>query len=172
MNFPNYLTKLIEFPIKKTTAHVRSNFDIHTMRLKRHKNFKRNIKFFESNYGFYKPHRLFVDATFAQAALIAKVDLKDQISKYFGDEVIMVFHKIVVSKCVINEAQNLGPQLSGASQILSQFKPWPCSHNFPVPASQCIEEIIGIDNPHRLFLASQDQTLKRNLSVKSNYFFL
>uniref|UniRef100_A0A6G3MLP2 rRNA-processing protein UTP23 homolog (Trinotate prediction) n=1 Tax=Henneguya salminicola TaxID=69463 RepID=A0A6G3MLP2_HENSL len=103
-----------------------------------------------------------VDATFAHAALINRINLIEQLPKHFSTEI-----HCVVSKCVLNEAKNLGPQLNGASKILSQFQLWGCAHKTPISASECIEHIIGDSNHNHLFLASQDQDLKKRLSKKS-----
>ncbi len=73
------------------------------MKIKRYKRVNKYLQFFRTNYGFHAPYQVLIDGTFCQRALKNKVNIKEQLPKYMGDEV-----KMFTTVCVINETQNIG----------------------------------------------------------------
>jgi len=128
------------------------------MRVKRVKHCKKHISFYKTTFGFHEPYQILVDVTFCQFALMCKINIKEQISNYIGDQ-----SQLFTTKCILEEGKLLGPQLHGALHICKQYKLRKCGHKEPVSAQQCIEDMIGDNNSHHLFVASQDHELQMKL---------
>lgn len=75
------------------------------MRIKRLKNKDLRLKFYVNNFGFRKPFQVMVDGTFCYEALKSKLNIRDQIPKYFDNDV-----KLLTTPCIINETERLGKQ--------------------------------------------------------------
>lgn len=75
------------------------------MKIRRKKTVQRVLSFFKNNFDFHPPYRVVVDGTFCQAALKNKVNIEDQIPRYFGSEV-----RFSTTSCAINETEILGKQ--------------------------------------------------------------
>lgn len=75
------------------------------MKIRRRKKIQRTLAFFKNNFGFHSPFRVVVDGTFCQAALKNKVNIEDQIPRYFGSTV-----QFSTTSCAINETEILGKQ--------------------------------------------------------------
>lgn len=73
------------------------------MKVRRYKKARGIITFFKKNFGFRAPFQVVLDGTFCQIALTQKVNLREQIPKYLGDEV-----RLLTTSCVLNELENLG----------------------------------------------------------------
>jgi len=73
------------------------------MKIKRYKKVNKYLTFYENNYKFRPPYQILLDGTFCQYALKYKVNISEQLPKYFGNEV-----KLFTTSCVINEIQNIG----------------------------------------------------------------
>uniref|UniRef100_A0A8C4THB0 rRNA-processing protein UTP23 homolog n=1 Tax=Erpetoichthys calabaricus TaxID=27687 RepID=A0A8C4THB0_ERPCA len=125
------------------------------MKITRQKHAKRNISFYKYNFNFREPYQILVDGTFCQAALKNKIQIKEQMPKYFMGEV-----QLCTTNCVLKELEALGKELYGAKIILQRFKVRNCPHyKSPVSASQCLQSMIDGHNPHHYFVATQDQEL-------------
>lgn len=57
------------------------------MKIKRQKQAKKTISVYKNNFGFREPFQILVDGTFCQAALKNKIQIKEQMPKYFMGEV-------------------------------------------------------------------------------------
>lgn len=76
------------------------------MKIRRKKRVQRALSFFKNNFGFHPPYRVIVDGTFCQAALKNKVNIEDQIPRYFGSQV-----RFSTTSCAINETEILGKHI-------------------------------------------------------------
>jgi len=129
------------------------------MRLKRYKKIQRRMGFFEKNFRFRAPFQILLDGTFAQAALLTKVNIQDQLPKYLNAQV-----KLITTPCIVIETEGIGPQVFGALNILKQFPTHKCSHSSrPEAADQCVLSMVGSANPNRYIVATQDPTLRDRL---------
>jgi U3 small nucleolar RNA-associated protein 23 len=129
------------------------------MKLKRYKKIQRRMGFFEKNFKFRAPFQILLDGTFAQAALMTKVNIQDQLPKYLNAPV-----KLLTSPCIVTETENIGPQVFGALNILKQYPTHKCSHGArPKSADKCILSMVNPNNPNRYIIATQDQTLRERL---------
>ena len=127
------------------------------MKYKRQKKVQRVLKFFRVNYGHHPPFQLLVDGTFARACLLRKVNIREQIPHYLGEEA-----KIVTTRCCLLELERLvaiESDLYGALQVLKQFPLHECGHGHTDeerrPSAKCIRSMIAGGNPKRYFVASQ-----------------
>ncbi|XP_005994563.1 rRNA-processing protein UTP23 homolog [Latimeria chalumnae] len=125
------------------------------MKITRQKHAKKTIGFYKYNFNFREPFQVLIDGTFCQAALKNKIQIKEQLPKYFMGEV-----HLCTTNCVLKELESLGKELYGAKLIAQRFQVRNCAHfKNPVSASACLQSLIEGSNPHRYFVATQDQDL-------------
>lgn len=125
------------------------------MKIKRQKHAKKNIAFYKYNFSFREPYQILVDGTFCQAALKNKIQIKEQLPKYFMGEV-----QLCTTNCILRELESLGKQLYGAKVIAKRFQVRNCEHlKGPIHASKCLSSMVEGNNPHHYFIATQDQDL-------------
>ncbi|XP_053468315.1 rRNA-processing protein UTP23 homolog [Ictalurus furcatus] len=128
------------------------------MKIKRQKHAKKTISFYKYNFGFREPFQILIDGTFCQAALKNKIQIKEQLPKYFMGEV-----QFCTTKCALKELETLSKDLYGAKLILQRFQIRRCKHKEPVPASQCLLSMLAETNAHHYFVATQDRELTKAL---------
>ncbi|TPP66097.1 U3 small nucleolar RNA-associated protein 23 [Fasciola gigantica] len=137
------------------------------MKIKRLKSYKRTLDVCAKHFGLsLDPLEVFVDSTFANQALLNKLNIKDQLEYTFKLSV-----KLVTSSCTISECESLKPLFSGALKVLLNFKILNCKHKFDPNkgAPWCIRRRIRtafktgfIKSDHSLLfaLASNDESLQ------------
>jgi len=128
------------------------------MKIKRHKNARRILKFYQTNFGLKEPYQVLIDGTFAQEALKSKINISEQMGKYLESEKC----KLMTTKCAINETEVLGPATYGAMVILKQFTLVPCDHREKfVTAEKCFRKVLEkkAANEH-FFIATQVKLIK------------
>ena len=126
------------------------------MKIKRQKKVQRILDFFKNNFGHRPPYQMLIDGTFTNACLEMKVNIKEQMPKYIGQEV-----KLLTTKCAILEAEMLGPAVFGATIILKQFAIHQCGHDKEhKPAAKCLKSMLKENNPQRYFIVTQDANLR------------
>lgn len=150
------------------------------MRIKRYKQARRILDFYKRNFGLREPYQILgecsptnlfftwqspyhtVDGTFCQAALTGKIQLKEQLPKYFGGEIKLgellcldflgpirwmrqnLSVSVVTTSCVIEELTVLGKKLTGAVFIAKRFQLRNCVHGRKrISATECIKLMIG-----------------------------
>lgn len=128
------------------------------MKLQRYKRVQRILKFYRINYGFHKPFRILVDGTFCNAALENRINLREQLPIYLGEEV-----KILTTPCVVAELKLMGPRFSGALSIAGQYILEKCGHRSPIPAAKCLHEIVVSATEQKYFVGTQDPGLTEQL---------
>merc|ERR1719354_512480 len=130
------------------------------MKVKRLKHVKKHLQFYKSTFGFHEPYQVLVDLTFCQHALTCKINIREQINNIIGKET-----QLFTTSCILAEGDMLGPQLHGALHICKQYKLRKCGHTLTeaLSAQQCIQHMIGSNNSHHLFVASQDHELQMKL---------
>ena len=123
------------------------------MKIKRQKRVQRILDFYKHNFGHHPPYQMLIDGTFTKACLDNKINIKEQMPKYIGQEV-----KLLTTKCAILEAEMLGPAVFGATIILKQFAIHKCGHDekSPKPAMKCLKSMLQEKNPQRYFIVTQD----------------
>jgi len=137
------------------------------MRTKRVKKANKTLNFFHFNYKYEPPYLILLDGTFCQAALENKINLREQMPKYLSAEIEML-----VTKCVLNELEQLGTEVYGAFSIARQFSIAKCPHKPLRPACECILHLARRSKSaekHRAkyFVATQDDDLLEKLRVLS-----
>jgi Uncharacterized proteins of PilT N-term./Vapc superfamily len=73
------------------------------MRIRRLKTKDNRLKFYCNHFGFRKPFQVLIDGTFCFEALKSKLNIRDQIPKYFDCDV-----KLLTTPCIITETEKLG----------------------------------------------------------------
>lgn len=128
------------------------------MKITRQKHAKKHLGFFRNNFGVREPYQILLDGTFCQAALRGRIQLRDQLPRYLMGEI-----QLCTTRCVLKELETLGQELYGAKLIAQKCQVRNCPHvKSPVSGSECLLSMVGEENPHHYFVATQDQ----NLSVK------
>jgi U3 small nucleolar RNA-associated protein 23 len=129
------------------------------MKIKRHKHTKRVLKYYETNFNFdTKNVNILIDGTFANEALKSKINLADQMPKYF--DIPSKKCRLLTTKCALNETQLLGKATYGAMLILKQYELVECVHKRQfVSSEKCFKNILldsqtGNDN-QKYFVATQ-----------------
>lgn len=137
------------------------------MKIKRLKGYKRILQVYARHFGIsLDPLEVFVDTTFANQAVLNKLNVKDQLEYTFKLPI-----KLVTSSCIISECKSLEALFSGALNVLKNFKILSCKHKFDPNkgAPWCIRRRIrtaskvGLSKSGRslLFaLASNDEVLQ------------
>ena len=113
------------------------------MKIKRHKHTRRVLKFYKSNFNLdTKFYNILIDGTFANTALKSKVNLSEQLPKFF--EVDANKCKLLTTKCALHEVELLGSCTYGAFVILKQYEIVECKHkrNF-VSSEKCFKNLIA-----------------------------
>lgn len=128
------------------------------MRVKRVKHCKKHLLFYKTTFGFHEPYQILVDMTFCQLALLCKINIREQINNYIGEQT-----QLFTTKCILDEGVLLGPRLHGAHLICKQYKLRKCQHPGTLSAQECIANMIGENNSHHLFVATQDHELQMKL---------
>lgn len=129
------------------------------MRINRYKRVQRHLSFYKNAFGFRPPYQILVDGTFCAAALKYKVNIRDQMPRYLGDEV-----KLCTTICAVVETESLGPTLYGATLVIKQFPVRRCGHEKqPITAANCFHSMVRKRNPDHYMVATQDHDLSERL---------
>ena len=128
------------------------------MRVKRHKNHRRILRFFRLTFGVQEPYHVLVDGTFLTHALQQRIFVKEQLPKMLEGR-----STPMVTNCVLEELRGLGDRALGAAIIAKGYYRLKCGHDEPIGASKCIAQQIGDANQRRLLVATQDPGLLATL---------
>ncbi|XP_078482001.1 rRNA-processing protein UTP23 homolog [Ciona intestinalis] len=127
------------------------------MKIKRQKQARSALNIYKHIFKFHEPYLVLADGTFCQAALKAKIQIKDHISKYLNTTV-----KCCTTRCVLAELELLGNEMHGAKMVAQRFQLRSCPHrNSPVPAAECLKSLIKDHESGRYFIATQDMALTK-----------
>lgn len=129
------------------------------MRVKRHKNHRRIMRFYRLHFGVHEPYHVIVDGTFITHALQQKIHIKEQLPKVLEGRATPM-----VTGCVMAELRKLGDRAMGAAIIAKGFYRLKCGHDdAPLGAAQCVAQQIGESNERRFLVATQDPILSKRL---------
>jgi len=140
------------------------------MKTLRTKKARKILEFYVNNFKFRAPFQVFIDGTFAFAALQNKFNIREQFAKYLQSEV-----KLLTTACIISEIEKLGeysPAVNGATQIVKQYAVHRCGHEKkPISGSNCLLSMVERDdipdraNYSRYIVATQDRELQDKLRM-------
>ncbi|BBN04553.1 U3 small nucleolar RNA-associated protein 23 [Marchantia polymorpha subsp. ruderalis] len=129
------------------------------MRVKKQKQVRRHVRFFKACCGFREPFKVLCDGNFVHAALTARMGgLQDALPNFLGSAA-----KAFVTRCVIQELRKLGEVFSGTVLAARRLDIAKCNHEPPVSAAECVEAMIGKNNPEHFFVATQDFELRKRI---------
>ncbi|KAI9100409.1 Fcf1-domain-containing protein [Phlyctochytrium arcticum] len=128
------------------------------MRIKRQKTNKRHMGVYVNSFGFREPYQILVDGNFFAVALQMRANIRDTLPK-----ILMGTTRAMTTSCVLAELRQLGPDFSGVAINAKRFELRRCNHRTPIPASDCIKDIIGPHNQHRYGVATQELALRSHL---------
>ncbi|RNA09905.1 rRNA-processing UTP23 -like protein [Brachionus plicatilis] len=130
------------------------------MKIRRHKHTKRVLKYYKANFKFdTKLFNVLIDGTFANEALNGKINLAEQLPKFF--DVKDNKCKLWTTKCAIHETEILGKPTRGAMLILKQYQVAECKHkrNF-ISSEKCFKNLISESGDTKFIVATQSDSLK------------
>lgn len=129
------------------------------MRVKRAKNNKRTIRFYQQTFGLKEPFRVLIDGTFINAALKNKIHIKEQLPKILGAKCTPM-----VTGCALQELRSLGSSCLGAVVIAKGYYRLKCGHDdCPLAAHECMAQAVGAKNAGGYIVATQDEALRKRL---------
>ncbi|XP_043468836.1 rRNA-processing protein UTP23 homolog [Leptopilina heterotoma] len=132
------------------------------MKISRQKKVQKHLNFYKNNFKFREPFQVLIDGTFAFAALEAKFNIKEQITKYFQAEV-----KLLTTQCMILETEKLAQlemKLNGALRIIKQFPLHKCGHEKnSISGSKCFNSMLANNNSSRYIIATQDRQFQDHI---------
>eukprot|EP00826_Nyctotherus_ovalis_P043671 TRINITY_DN4626_c0_g2_i2.p1 TRINITY_DN4626_c0_g2~~TRINITY_DN4626_c0_g2_i2.p1 ORF type:complete len:258 (+),score=82.56 TRINITY_DN4626_c0_g2_i2:71-775(+) len=103
------------------------------------------------------PYKVIADGNFLHKCIQNKIFIKDKLEKYLGDTV-----QVTVTKCILEELKSLGAKTEGTYLAARRYRSEKCAHS-PLSPDNCVLEHIGKKNKGNFFVATQDDSLKRQL---------
>ncbi|KAJ3020942.1 hypothetical protein HKX48_009475 [Thoreauomyces humboldtii] len=128
------------------------------MKVKRQKTNRRHMSVYTHSFGFREPFQVLVDGNFISVILRMRTDLTEALTR-----VLTGPSRPMTTYCVQNELRSLGWEFKDAVEACQSLERRRCQHSEPVPAAQCIAEIIGTDNQHNYCVATQDLSMRSAL---------
>ncbi|KAL3677489.1 hypothetical protein R1sor_027437 [Riccia sorocarpa] len=129
------------------------------MRVKKQKQVRRHLRFYKTCCGFREPFKVLCDGNFVHAALGARMGaLQDSLTRFLGATT-----KSFVTRCVIQELRKLGDDFSGTVLAARRLNIAKCNHEPTVSAADCLEALLGKNNPEHFLTATQDAELRKKI---------
>jgi hypothetical protein len=120
------------------------------MKIRRHKHTKRVLSFYKTNFKFdTRFFNVLIDGTFAHEALNSKINLADQMPKFFEIDKKTGYTckskcNLFTTKCAVKETELLGKVTHGANLILKQYPLIECKHKRQsVSTEKCFKNLIA-----------------------------
>ena len=127
------------------------------MKVKRQKQARKILNVYKTIFNFHEPYLILIDGTFCQNAIKSKINIKENISRYFSADI-----QCCTTKCVLHELQELGDATHDATMLALRFQTRYCGHKpGQVSAAQCLLSLLCDTSKGRYFLATQDQGLTK-----------
>ncbi|XP_058826498.1 rRNA-processing protein UTP23 homolog [Topomyia yanbarensis] len=130
------------------------------MKVTKHKKARKYLSFYINNFGFREPLLVLIDGTFCHAAYKARIQIEDQLKKYFQSEL-----KLIVTACIITETENIGGPLVAVCQLLKKYLVHKCGHEKqPISGLACIRAMTKTCN---YIVATQDRDLQEWICARA-----
>ncbi|XP_057828372.2 uncharacterized protein LOC131039599 isoform X2 [Cryptomeria japonica] len=127
------------------------------MRVKKQKQNRKTVRFYKACFAFREPYKILCDGTFVHKMLESRLGAASEaLSALLGGHT-----KVFVTRCVINELKKLGESFSGTVLATRRLTTARCNHEMLKSAAECLEAMVGTDNPEHFFIATQDAGLRR-----------
>lgn len=127
------------------------------MRLKKQKQNRKSVRFYKACFAFREPYKVLCDGTFVHQMLESRLGTANEaLSALLGGHT-----KVFVTRCVIDELKKLGESFSGTVLATRRLTTARCNHEMLKSALECLEAMVGADNPEHFFVATQDTGLRR-----------
>ncbi|KAH9310934.1 hypothetical protein KI387_025969, partial [Taxus chinensis] len=127
------------------------------MRVKKQKQNRKTVRFYKACFAFREPYKVLCDGTFVHKIVESRLGAANEaLSALLGGHT-----KVFVTRCVVNELKKLGESFSGTVLATRRLTTARCNHEMLKSAVECLEVMIGADNPEHFFIATQDGGLRR-----------
>lgn len=147
------------------------------MRVTKQKQNRKTVRFYKACFAFREPYKVLCDGTFIHHMLESRLGtVNEALSGLLGGHV-----KVFVTRCVIEELKKLGESFSGTVLATRRLTTARCNHESLKSATECLEAMVGADNPEHFFVATQDGGLRKKFRqvpgvpvvfVQKNYLLL
>eukprot|EP01018_Ginkgo_biloba_P016384 Gb_33809 [translate_table: standard] len=127
------------------------------MRVKKQKQNRKTVRFYKACFAFRDPYKVLCDGTFIHQMLESRLGAANEaLSALLGGHT-----KVFATRCVIGELKRLGESFSGTVLAARRLTTARCDHGPLISAAECLEAIVGADNPEHFFVATQDASLRK-----------
>jgi len=134
------------------------------MRVKKQKQNRKTVRFYKACFAFREPYKVLCDGTFIHHMLESRLGtVNEALSGLLGGHV-----KVFVTRCVIEELKKLGESFSGTVLATRRLTTARCNHESLKSATECLEAMVGADNPEHFFVATQDGGLRKKFRQGPN----
>lgn len=140
------------------------------MRLKRAKQYKRNMALYQNSFKFREPYQVIVDGNFLNVCKNMKLDPRESLHQVLMGEV-----KLMTTYCVCAELRSLGTDFVYVADLAKSLEKRRCTHTTQISAKECILSIIGNElinvimkgdeNKYNYCIATQDADLRESLRL-------
>ena len=144
------------------------------MRIRRGKRYHKYVNHYRVVYKFVPPFKVLCDGNFIFSCVKNSIDLRPQLQKILQDQPFLV-----MTKCIMREVEKLDRTKPWVKECLDMCKnivKVPCKHPGGIlPPAECIKDFVGSRNEAKVFVASNDETLRnymRDVVATVPLFFL
>jgi U3 small nucleolar RNA-associated protein 23 len=132
------------------------------MRVTRHKSFKRALRFYKAAFDYVDPYHVVIDPSFLESTIIAKLNLKKDLSTLLAGRVTPM-----VTSCVMCHLRKNGRTYTEALLLGKSCYRLKCHHDEsnPLSAEDCIISQVGQENVRHFMVATQADSLKARARV-------
>mmetsp|Transcript_25974 Transcript_25974/g.85425 ORF Transcript_25974/g.85425 Transcript_25974/m.85425 type:complete len:236 (-) Transcript_25974:77-784(-) len=129
------------------------------MKLKRNKRTKKLVQHYKFNFGHRPPYKVLLDGCFlAACAALKQGEVEQMLTKLLGAPV-----KLFVTRCITRELQGMGSEHSAVAKAARSLRVLAGDLDPPASAADSIRAAVGDSNKEHLWVATQDDSLKRSL---------
>ncbi|KAJ2158237.1 hypothetical protein GGF46_003914 [Coemansia sp. RSA 552] len=128
------------------------------MRPKRTKACRKEMQFYQQNYGFREPYQILVSPDFVLEGVAKNIDVPNAL-----EEIVCGKARLLTTFCGITEVRKDSEHRARAIEVTRGFEKRRCPHKEPISGPACISEIIGDDNKHHYCVAVHDGDLRTKL---------
>ncbi|KAM3132063.1 hypothetical protein pb186bvf_015807 [Paramecium bursaria] len=133
------------------------------MKIKKNKNFKKNLQFYRIFFNFHQPYQLVLDGNFIKVMTDNGIDLERQFLKLTKQKCWR--H---TTECVLRELKSLSHLFPRAYQVAQKLSKLNCKHIEGVSAAECLQDVVkqvpSQESANQFYwICTQDEELKTEL---------
>lgn len=133
-----------------------------TMRISRHKAFKKSLRFFKAAFDYVDPYHVVVDPSFIDSSVKGNINLNVDLSQLLSGRVTPM-----VTECIMQFLRKNGRTNTPALLIGKACYRLKCGHmgSTCISPSECVLAQLGTENPRHFLVATQEDDLKAKARI-------